>query len=117
MKTLKAQLKELSKSLAALSRQADRLTKQVDRLQAAAAKKKIEKKKVSMRSVKKGAARKKPTMIDSVYTIIKRNKNGIAIPKLQQKTGLELKQLNNVLFKLTQKRAIKAKKRGIYQAR
>lgn len=131
MNKLKEQLKALTKSLVALSRQADKLTKQVDKLQtsqAAAAKKKAVKKKTPKKKVvkrkatkkkiaKKGSSKKKPTVLDSVYSNIKKNKNGITIPKLQQKTGLGSKQLSNALFKLTQKGVIKTKERGIYQAK
>lgn len=116
MKNIKTQLKTISKSLASLSKQVDRITKQVDKLQpakkAAPAKRK--------KTVRKAAVRKKAapvsgqTVLDQVYTVIKRSKKGVTIATLKTKTGLGSRQLSNALYKLSKKRLVHAKSRGFY---
>ena len=116
MKKIQTQLKTISKSLVSLSKQVERITKQVDKLQpakkAAPAKGK--------KTVRKAAARKKTspargqTVLDSVYNVIQRSKKGVTIATLKSKTGLESRQLSNALYKLSKKRMVRAKSRGIY---
>jgi len=116
MKNIKTQLKTIAKSLASLSKQVDRITKQVDKLQpakkAAPAKRK--------KTVRKAAARKKAapargqTVLDKVYAVIKSSKKGATIATLKTKTGLDSRQLSNALYKLSKKRQVHAKSRGLY---
>ncbi|MBL0731951.1 MAG: hypothetical protein JJW03_03760 [Desulfosarcina sp.] len=129
MKELKKQLKLISGSLAILSTQIEQITEHLDKLPLVnevsttaekTSDRKNSTKEATKRSVsgKKKAAEtasvKKKTMLDVVFDSIKKSRNGIDIPKLRKKTGLEAKQLSNALFKLTNKGKIKPKARGVY---
>ncbi len=129
MKKMKDQLKSISKSLVSLSKQVDRLTKQVDTLQATksvVAKKAAPKKAVKTKAAPKPrpAARKKvatraaagqsTTVLDTVFNVIKRNRNGVSIAALKAKTKLDSRQLSNALYKLSKKGQVRAKSRGVY---
>ena len=115
MKKIQTQLKTISKSLTSLSKQVDRITKQVDKLQPA--KKAPAKRKKAVRKVavrKKAAPARGKTVLDSVYGVIKRSKKGATIATLKTKTGLDSRQLSNALYKLSKKRMVHAKSRGLY---
>ena len=126
---MKDQLKSISKSLVSLSKQVDRLTKQVDKLQAT--KKTVAKKAAPKKAVKKKAApKRKPaarktvakrtpagkstTVLDTVFNVIKRNRNGVSIAALKAKTKLDSRQLSNALYKLSKKGQVRSKSRGVY---
>jgi hypothetical protein len=115
MKKIQTQLKTISKSLANLSKQVERITKQVDKLQPA--KKAPAKRKKAVRKVavrRKAAPAKGKTVLDTVFGVIKRSKNGATIATLKKKTGLDSRQLSNALYKLSKKRMVHAKSRGLY---
>ncbi len=122
MKRIQTQLKTISRSLVSLSKQVERITKQVDKLQPA--KKAPAKRKKAVRRVavrrkaaparKKAAPAKGKTVLDTVYGVIKRSKNGATIATLKTKTGLDSRQLSNALYKLSKKRMVRAKSRGLY---
>ena len=131
MKKIQAQLKTISKSLASLSKQVERITQQVDKLQPAKKAPAKRKKAVRKAAVRKAPARKAParkaavrkkaapaakgkTVLDSVYNLIKRSKKGATIATLKTKTGLDSRQLSNALYKLSKKRMVYAKSRGLY---
>ena len=134
MKKMKDQLKSISKSLVSLSKQVDRLTKQADKLQPAkkaapkkaapkkaapkkaAAKKAAPKRKTAARKkvAKKPARGKSTTVLDAVFNVIKRNRNGVTIAALKSKTKLDSRQLSNALYKLSKKGQVRSKSRGVY---
>ncbi len=124
MKKMKDQLKSISKSLVSLSKQVDRLTKQVDKLQATpktVAKKAVKKSATPKRKpaarkkvAKRAPAAKSPTVLDAVFNVIKRNRNGVSIAALKAKTKLDSRQLSNALYKLSKKGQVRAKSRGVY---
>ena len=130
MKKIQSQLKTISKSLSSLSKQVERITKQVDKLQPAKkapAKRKKAVRKAAVRKAparnavarkaparKKAAPAKGKTVLDSVYSVIKRSKKGATIATLKTKTGLDSRQLSNALYKLSKKRMVRAKSRGLY---
>jgi lambda repressor-like predicted transcriptional regulator len=121
MKSIKTQLKTISKSLASLSKQVDTITKQVDKLQpakkTAPAKRAPAKRKKAARKTaarKKAAPARGATVLDRVYAVIKRSKNGATIATLKTKTGLDSRQLSNALYKLSKKSMVRAKSRGLY---
>lgn len=60
------------------------------------------------------AAAGKETVLDSVFDVIKKAKNGANIATLKKKTSLEPRQLSNALYKLTKKGVIEARTRGVY---
>ena len=115
MSKLQTQLKTVSKSLAALSKQVERLSKQVDKLQPA--KKAAAKPKTAPArkpAARKAAAAGGKTVLDTVYDAIKRNKKGVTVVQLKQKTKLDARQLSNALYKLSKKGQVYAKSRGLY---
>jgi len=121
MKRIQTQLKTISKSLVSLSKQVERITKQVDKLQPA--KKATPKRKKAVRKAavrrkaparRKAAPAKGKTVLDTVYSVIKRSKKGATIATLKTKTGLDSRQLSNALYKLSKKRMVHAKSRGLY---
>ena len=120
IRELKKQLKLMSGSLVVLSKQIEQISEYMDQLQFAKDLSKSEKESSGSKKVitQKADPEKnrtaKVTMLDIVFDSIKRSRNGITIPKLRKKTGLEPKQLSNALFKLTNKGKIKPKERGIY---
>jgi len=119
---MKTVLNSISKFLISLSTQVDTLQKQVDKLQedkqvelapkAKRVKKKAEVKK--MPEAKKTSHTNQPTLLDAVYGVIKRSRNGATIAKIIEKTDIAPKQLSNALYKLTKKNKIEAKSRGLY---
>ena len=122
MKRIQTQLKTISKSLVSLSKQVERITKQVDKLQPAKkapAKRKKAVRKVAVRrkaapARRKAAPAKGKTVLDTVYGVIQRSKKGATIATLKTKTGLDSRQLSNALYKLSKKRMVRAKSRGLY---
>jgi predicted Rossmann fold nucleotide-binding protein DprA/Smf involved in DNA uptake len=115
------QLKSIAKHLSTLSKQVEKLSKQVDKglatkktvSKSTKAKPKAKKaapvKKVKMAKVDKGA-----TVLNSVLDVIKKNRKGISIAQLKEKTDLNPRQLSNALYKLTKKGSIKSMSRGVY---
>ena len=142
MKSLKDQLKTVSKNLVALSKQVDKLSVQVEKATKAAAAKKPAARKTTARktTARKPVAKKKPvrarkaaparakkaapaatrraargnTVLDSVLDVIKKSRKGVPIATLKTKTKLNPRQLSNALYKLTKKGEIKAVSRGVY---
>lgn len=116
MKRIQTQLKTISKSLVSLSNQVERITKQVDKFQPAKKAAPVKRKKI----VRKAAVRKKAapargqTVLDKVYGLIKSSPKGATIATLKTKTGLDSRQLSNALYKLSKKRMVRAKSRGLY---
>jgi len=121
MPKLQTQLSTVSKSLAALAKQVERISKQVDQLQpakkaaakpkAAPARKAAPKRKPA---ASKAAAARGTTVLDAVFDAIKRNKNGVSVAQLKQRTKLDARQLSNALYKLSKKGQVYAKSRGLY---
>lgn len=70
---------------------------------------------------KTAAVKKAPavqaTILGSVLSAVKKSKNGVAIGKIKEKTGLGQRQLSNAIYKLSKNGKIKAKERGIYIAK
>lgn len=125
MKKLQDQLKSISRALVLLSKQVDKATKQLGKLQPPKITSSVKKKKTA--AVKSGPAakkakisriKKKPaketTVLDKVFAVIKKSRNGASIDTLKEKTGLISRQLSNALYKLAKKGHIKAKGRGLY---
>lgn len=109
MPKLQTELNKISKALVALSKQVERISKQVDKKQPA--KKAAAKRKPA---AKKAAAAKGKTVLDTVYSAIKRSKKGATVAQLKQRTKLDARQLSNALYKLTKKGQVYAKSRGLY---
>lgn len=114
MKKAKEQLTGIAKALSSLSKQVDRLSKQVaNPVPAKATKAKAGRKPIKA-AADKTKSQKKDTVLDAVFDSIKRSRGGVTIPSLRSKTGLGARQLSNALYKLTKKKLIQAKTRGVY---
>jgi len=112
MKNMQSQLKTISKSLAALSKQVEKLSQQVAKAQPA--KKAAAVHKAAPGKETKVAAAGGSTLLDAVYSAIKRTKKGVTVAQLKQKTNLDARQLSNALYKLSKKGQVYAKSRGLY---
>lgn len=131
MKKVQSQLKTVAKTLASLAAKIEKMSEQAasapapkkakaaPKAKAAAKPKKAKKakkaaprKKVAAKATAKAAA--KDTVLDNVFGVIAKTKNGATIANLKSKTGLESRQLSNALYKLSKKGKIKAKSRGVY---
>jgi len=132
MPKLQTELNKISKALVSLSKQVEQISRQVDKKQPAkkaaakrkpaparkpAAKKAAAKRKPAPARkpvAKKAAAAKGNTVLDAVYSVIKRSKNGATVAQLKQRTKLDARQLSNALYKLSKKGQVYAKSRGLY---
>ena len=114
MNKVQSQLKTVSKSLASLSKQVEKLSKQAAKIQPA--KKTTAARRPAARKSKTGraASAKGTTVLDSVFSVIKRSKKGVTIAQLKDKTDLDARQLSNALYKLSKKGLVHAKSRGLY---
>lgn len=127
MKKTQSQLKTVAKSLAGLAAKIDKIIAQVEKApapkkakaaapkKAKAKKKTVAKKKAPAKKVAKKAAASKDTVLDKVFDVISKSRNGATIANLKGKTGLESRQLSNALYKLSKKGKIASKSRGVYQ--
>ncbi len=111
MKNMQSQLKTISKSLAALSKQVEKLSQQVAKAQPA--KKAAPVRKAPGKETKAAAAGGQ-SLLDTVYSAIKRTKKGVTVAQLKEKTDLDARQLSNALYKLSKKGQVYAKSRGLY---
>jgi predicted Rossmann fold nucleotide-binding protein DprA/Smf involved in DNA uptake len=126
MKKAKKQVKPVSKTVAAPAKRAVSSKKKIS-VPAKKVKAKTVKavnKKVSkvVKAAKPKVAAKKPaavqgTVLSSVLSTVKRSKNGVAIAKIKEKTGLSPRQLSNALYKLSKSGKIASKERGVYIAK
>ena len=131
-------MKEVQKKLLALSKKLSSLVQQVEKMaeaiekgsgKAAPAKKaKATVKKAKAPAKKaKAAAKKKAapakaaktaagasTMLDNIFGMISRSRNGITVERIKKRTGLQARQVSNALYKLTKKGKIETISRGIY---
>ncbi|MFZ7126034.1 MAG: hypothetical protein ACOWWM_07750 [Desulfobacterales bacterium] len=117
MKKLQEQLKAVTKELNKLSKKVERLQTQVAKASAApqkSAAKRGAKSAAPKKAAATAAAGKKPTVLDAVYDVVRRSRNGATISKLKEKTGLSPRQLSNALYKLSTRGMIEAKSRGVY---
>jgi len=60
------------------------------------------------------ASQGSPSAIDLVAGIVARSRKGIGIPRLKQRTGLQERQLYNIISRLKKQGRIQAKTRGVY---
>lgn len=125
MKKVQSQLTTVAKTLANLAQKIEKLSAQVSAAPAPAPAPKKAAPKKKAPATKKVAAKKAPaqktvasdkdaTVLDSVFDVIKKNRNGATIATLKDKTKLESRQLSNALYKLSKKGKIKSKARGVY---
>jgi len=129
MTIVKKALQAVSKELKGLAKKTDQLIKAVDKLEKAQSAKKRKtaakaktkrkapaKKAPAKRVPKKAVAKKKaaPTATAQVLSVIKKSKKGVDVPTLIKKTGLEDKQIRNIVFRAFKQGKIKRAGRGAY---
>jgi len=137
-------MKDAQKKLLAISRNLTSLVKQVEKMAAdlekesakpapakkakaavkkakakvkkakATPKKKITKKKAAPKTAKAKPAAGGNTMLDNIYGMISRSRNGITVERIKKRTGLDPRQVSNALYKLTKKGQIETLSRGVY---
>jgi len=126
MKKAKKQVKPVSKKVAAPAKRAVSSKKKISvpakKVKAKAVKAVNKKVAKVVKAAKPKAPAKKPaavqgTVLSSVLSTVKRSKNGVAIAKIKEKTGLSPRQLSNALYKLSKSGKIASKERGIYIAK
>jgi len=66
------------------------------------------------KTAKKGTAGS-TGIIESIYGIISKSRNGVTVSQLREKTNFETRQVNNAIYKLKQKDKIEAVSRGVYK--
>ena len=129
---VKRALKTVTKELKALSKKTEKLMKAVEKLDktsAAKQRKSAVKAKRTMKAkakkpvaqkaiVRKGGGKKGAgvTATNQVLQIIHRSNKGVDVPALIKKTGLEDKQIRNIVFKAFKQGKIKRVSRGTYVA-
>ena len=79
-----------------------------------AAKKRARKKAAPKKKAAASAASGTPTMLDDIFGMISRSRNGITVERLKKRTGLQARQVSNALYKLTKKGKIETLSRGVY---
>jgi|LGVF01.1.fsa_nt_gb membrane protein involved in colicin uptake len=125
MSIVKKALQAVSKELKSLAKQTDKLIKAVDKLEKGQGAKKAKTTakataKATAKTTRKAPAKKaagKPaesTATDQVLGIIMRSKDGVDVPTLVKKTGLEEKQIRNIVFRAFKQERIKRAGRGSY---
>ena len=122
MKRYTTQLKAIAKSLYSLARKVDGLAEDLASL--ASAKNRRGRRTAAVQSLVQdaentpaGGGEALPTVLETVYDVVRRSRNGASIATLRQKTGLGARQLSNALYKLCKRGRIESKARGIYVRR
>jgi len=132
MEIVKRALQTVSKELKALSKKTEKLMKAVDKLEKTPAVRQRETEVKAKRTTKvkgrkpvarkavvmKGRAKKggSVTAANQVLQIIQRSNKGVDVPALIKKTGLEDKQIRNIVFRAFKQGKIKRVGRGTYAA-
>jgi predicted Rossmann fold nucleotide-binding protein DprA/Smf involved in DNA uptake len=111
MKQLERQLKTIANSLATLSQKVEKLSQQASQTQPA---RRGSPGKKAAPKAGKAASSGAPTVLDTVYDVIKRSRKGVTVAQLKEKTNLNARQLSNALYKLSKKGKVYAKSRGLY---
>ncbi len=122
MKKVQSQLKTVAKQLSSLADKLEKINAQLEsappaaKTKAAAPKRRVAKPAPAKTkaAVAKEAPVAKDSVLNKVYEVIRKSRNGATIANLKAKTELESRQLSNALYKLSKKGKIKAKSRGVY---
>ncbi|BBO81875.1 hypothetical protein DSCO28_24410 [Desulfosarcina ovata subsp. sediminis] len=140
MKDVQKELLAVSNALSSLVKQVEKISEVLDaeasgavvpakKAKAPAKKAKIAAKKAKAPAKKRAAKKKAPadtapatpdaadgsaTMLESIFGMISRSRNGITVERLKKRTGLEARQVSNALYKLTKKGKVETISRGLY---
>jgi len=113
MKQLQKDLNDVLKELKALTRKTEGMVKKLGKAKAPKKAKAKAKPKVKTKAAKKRVA-KKATAIDTVFTIIGKNRKGVNAATLKKKTGFDKKKIHNVINRLKQQGKVKSSGLGVY---
>jgi membrane protein involved in colicin uptake len=124
-RTLTSLVKQLEKMAATLEKEnakaapAKKAKAAVKKAKAKAKKAKAAPKKKAAKKAAPTAAKAKPasagnTMLDDIYGMISRSRNGITVERIKKRAGLQPRQVSNALYKLTKKGQIETLSRGVY---
>lgn len=125
MKKVQSTLISIADALQKLSKQFKAASKELDKLKKAPKKKakattakkavkKTKKKAAAPKKTTKSKAASAPSVIDAVFSAIKKTRKGITISEIKTKTKLESRQISNAVYKLSKRGQIKTTKRGVY---
>jgi Skp family chaperone for outer membrane proteins len=118
MKNLKKDVQAVARELKALTKKTQAMEKKLAKLEKTqTAKKGTPRAKTTRKAPAKKPGEKKSTALTAtaqVVNIIEKAKNGVDAPTLIKKTGLEDKQIRNILFRASKQGKIKRTGRGIY---
>lgn len=113
MKKLIHQLLGVSRSLDTLAQRIEQIARQA----AAAGPDAGSLRRRGGRGAAKAGLARRDTLLENVYSAIRRSRKGVSIPELRAKTGLGARQLSNALYKLTKKGMVQTPSRGVYTKR
>ena len=120
MKDLKKDVQAVARELKALTKKTQAMEKKLAKLEKSqVAKKGTPKAKTIRKAPPRKAGTKKSTALTAtaqVVNIIEKAKKSVDAPTLIKKTGLEDKQIRNILFRASKQGKIKRAGRGIYVA-
>ncbi len=111
MKQLKKDLKAVTKDLKILTQKTNKMMKKFEKLE-----KSKPGKKTKARVAKKRVARKttRVTAVDTVLSIIKKNRKGVDKATLKKQTRLKDNNIRTILYRLKKQGEVKSAGRGIY---
>lgn len=110
MNELQQQLISITKTIATLLEGVEKIIAEIAKLQP------IEKAASTKKAAptKKAASAEAMTVLETVYEVIRKSRNGATIAKLKEKTSLSSRQLSNAVYKLKGKGKVVSKSRGVY---
>ena len=133
MKDVQNELLSISAALSSLISKVEKIVETIEKDggQAETLKRKTAKKSPKAPAAKKAARKKKTaakksdaaskaqpsadeTMLDNIFKMISRSRNGISVERLKKRTSLESRQVSNALYKLTKKGLVETIARGVY---
>ncbi|PID40856.1 MAG: hypothetical protein CR984_01020 [Proteobacteria bacterium] len=111
MKKLAKDLRTIAQQLSTLAQKTEDLAKTFEKAPAEATKKK---KSAAPAKKKAASGSRGATPTDQVIAIMKRYKKGITVEALREKSGLNEKQISNIVHRACKKEKMKRIGRGIY---
>lgn len=111
MKQFAKDLKTVARQLSTLSQKTEKLANVFEKTPPGTAQEEIA---LPVTQMKPAVKLKTPTPTDQVLAIMKRFKKGISVEALRGKSGLNEKQISNIVHRASQKGKMKRIGRGVY---
>lgn len=111
MKQLAKELKTIARQLSTLSQKTEKLASSFEKKPPGVAQEEIA---LPATQMKPAVKIKNPTPTDRVLAIMKRFKKGISVEALRGKSGLNEKQISNIVHRASQKGKMNRIGRGVY---